>query len=80
MDVRALLGTFEGAPISGCARNSRVLASWTSKRNSYHFVKKEYLDAIVRLGKDHAGPPKKTEMASCFTTGTARAASPPQIA
>ena len=37
MDVRALLGTFEGAPISGCAGNSRVLASWTSKRSSYHF-------------------------------------------
>ncbi len=34
------LGTFDGAPISGCAGNSRVLASWTSKRNSYHFIRK----------------------------------------
>ncbi len=40
LDDRALLGTFEGVPISGCAGNSRILASWTSKRNSYHLVTK----------------------------------------
>jgi len=32
--VRALLGTFEGAPISGCAGNSSILGGHSSKADS----------------------------------------------